>query len=357
MNGSLGPVSSIPSTTTTTTTTTKKTAATITTSSTSTSPSTTSSTTTANTITTKTPTSPNSVPASSKGTRPRRTEDWNVHRDKIESLYRDRQMKLRDVKRIMEEEFSFTASYSLPFPSPTSAPQYFHHPFNTVSLAVFTPSSSSSCAKQKQYKDRLASWNVRKNIKAKEVHIMLRKQQRRAAEGKRTAFRVAGQVIEPKRISRFVRRYGTHWEVDEARENIQPGSIHPSVETQPVDQQTQQELHQNLPTSPEPETPTDIEYFTPEPDQRAMTLSPLTETPSRFHDETLEPLPDPEIDHSQPLPVSPSSHEPPKPIASTLPDNDAWKALDVFQGQLLTLSRTLDQSMAKFTSPHDDPPQ
>lgn len=33
------------------------------------------------------------------------------------------------------------------------------------------------------------------------------------------------------------------------------------------------------------ETPTDIEYYTPEPDERAMTLSPSTETPSRFREE------------------------------------------------------------------------
>jgi hypothetical protein len=33
-------------------------------------------------------------------------------------------------------------------------------------------------------KDRLAAWHVRKNIKAKEVHLMLRKQQKRAAQGK-----------------------------------------------------------------------------------------------------------------------------------------------------------------------------
>lgn len=65
---------------------------------------------------------------------------------------------------------------------------------------------------EKQYKDRLAAWHIRKNIKAKEVHVMIRKQQKRAARGKQTAFRVGGQEVDSKRISRFVRRYGSTWE-------------------------------------------------------------------------------------------------------------------------------------------------
>lgn len=65
---------------------------------------------------------------------------------------------------------------------------------------------------EKQYKDRLAAWHIRKNIKAKEVHVMIRKQQKRAARGKQTAFRVGGQAVDSKRISRFVRRYGSSWE-------------------------------------------------------------------------------------------------------------------------------------------------
>ncbi|PYI18839.1 hypothetical protein BO99DRAFT_460406 [Aspergillus violaceofuscus CBS 115571] len=316
MNGSLPPLSSIPSTTSaitnhnnTTTTTTTTTAATSSTS------------TTANNTTTTTPTPTISSSSSSfrNKFKPRKSEDWTIYREIIQSLYRDDHLKLRDVRQYMLENYSFEAS-------------------------------------EKQYKDRLAAWNVRKNIKAKEVHIMLRKQQRRAAEGKRTAFRVAGKTVDTKRISRFVRRYGNHWELDDARESVHPNTIHPSVESQPAIPQTQQELHQNLPTSPEPETPTDIEYYTPEPDERAMTLSPSTETPSRFHDDRLklEPLPEPEVDHAQPLPVSPTPSAPPKPLSNALPDEDYWKALDVFQGQLLTLSRTLDQTMSQFTSPHDD---
>lgn len=43
---------------------------------------------------------------------------------------------------------------------------------------------------------------------------MIRKQQKRAARGKQTAFRVGGQEVDSKRIARFVRRYGTNWDKD-----------------------------------------------------------------------------------------------------------------------------------------------
>lgn len=87
-------------------------------------------------------------------------------------------------------------------------------------------------SREKQYKDRLATWHVRKNIKAKEVHVMLRKQQKRAAEGKQTAFRVGGQEVDAKRINRFVRRYGASW--NSGNNNVdstspEPGMYFPSL--------------------------------------------------------------------------------------------------------------------------------
>ncbi|KAJ5085327.1 hypothetical protein N7532_010098 [Penicillium argentinense] len=144
--------------------------------------------------------------------RPRRSDDWHEYREIIEQLYRNDQLKLRDVKRIMERDYKFQAS-------------------------------------EKQYKDRLAAWNVRKNIKAKEVHLMVRKQQKRAARGKRTAFRVNGQEIDEKRIARFKRRYNEEW-----------------------DEKKDKDLQQ---MSPEPTTPSDMTCYTPEPTDEAPTpISP-----------------------------------------------------------------------------------
>lgn len=61
------------------------------------------------------PTSALSASSSSSSSalfRPRRSEDWQEYRPVIEKLYRDDQLKLRDVKRIMEREYHFVASYS-----------------------------------------------------------------------------------------------------------------------------------------------------------------------------------------------------------------------------------------------------
>ena len=57
---------------------------------------------------------------------------------------------------------------------------------------------------------------------------MLRKQQKRAAQGKQTAFRVNGQNVDPKRIARFVRRYGTSWDTNRGKEpETEPQSPEP----------------------------------------------------------------------------------------------------------------------------------
>lgn len=65
-------------------------------------------------LSTPTPTS-SSSPAAPSLFRPRRSEDWNKFRPIIEQLYRDDQLKLKDVKRIMERNHSFVASSVLPF--------------------------------------------------------------------------------------------------------------------------------------------------------------------------------------------------------------------------------------------------
>lgn len=97
---------------------------------------------------------------------------------------------------------------------------------------------------------------------------MLRKQKRRAAQGKQTAFRLHGQVVDKKRITRFGRRYPDVWN---------------HVQKTPADK-----------LSPEPggfslwfwkpsthsgiETPSDMTYFTPEPaEESSAPISPMTE--------------------------------------------------------------------------------
>ncbi|PYH97793.1 hypothetical protein BO71DRAFT_101484 [Aspergillus ellipticus CBS 707.79] len=275
------------------------------------------------------PTSTSSSSSSSSIFRPRRSDDWNPYRSAIEHLYRENQLKLRDVKRIMERDYKFVAS-------------------------------------EKQYKDRLASWNVRKNIKAKEVHVMIRKQQKRAAHGKQTAFRLGGQDVDSKRISRFVRRYGTNLEANNSREDSQQRPQSPPVlqraqQTQQI-LQTQQ-LLQAQPvrsTSPEPRTPSDMSYYTPPPDERAMTMSPSAETQSHFHDDRSELVLNPDNGHVRSLSVSALSAVSADTITGDLPrptvdairdsENKSWVTLEMFQDQLLRLQRTLDTSLERFVS-------
>ncbi|KAJ6134551.1 hypothetical protein N7523_000873 [Penicillium sp. IBT 18751x] len=212
--------------------------------------------------------SPQSPVTPSNVFRPRRSDDWHEYREIIEQLYRTDQLKLRDVKRIMERDYKFFAS-------------------------------------EKQYKDRLAAWHVRKNIKAEEVHIMIRKQKKRAARGKQTAFRRSGQEVDQKRIARFVRRYGSSWSSKRDKD----------AELQ----------------SPEPPTPSDMTCYTPEPAEEASVVtpgsppdvqSPTRETPNSNYQINFDPtqihtLPDLVIDDDSPysmdLHSNPSHHSHPHP--------------------------------------------
>ncbi|CEL08366.1 hypothetical protein ASPCAL11517 [Aspergillus calidoustus] len=242
---------------------------------------------------TPTPTTSSSSPAAPPVFRPRRSEDWNKYRATIETLYRDDQLKLRDVKRIMERDHKFVAS-------------------------------------EKQYKDRLAAWNIRKNIKAKEVNVMIRKQAKRAARGKQTVFRVAGQKVDTKRIARFQRRYqnGTSW--DAGHET--PG--------RPV------EPHRE---SPEPATPSDMSYYTPEPDERATTLSPHPDSHSQ-HFDTLDSIQDSEQDDTNSMTLSPSTTTGTSTYPYNFPDEEysvsEEGALSRFQKRLMLLNEKLEHDTA-----------
>jgi hypothetical protein len=63
---------------------------------------------------------------------------------------------------------------------------------------------------EKQYKDRLAAWKARKNIKTSEARIMLRKQQERSAQGKRSAFRVGRMEVGMHKIVRAAREVSNY---------------------------------------------------------------------------------------------------------------------------------------------------
>ena len=85
--------------------------------------------------------------------------------------------------------------------------------------------------REKQFKDRLAQWHVRKNIKSNEADIIHRKQLKRAALGKQTAVRVGGQPVSLSRIERIRRRNGAVW--DTSPSDSKPNSDGRSSSTEP----------------------------------------------------------------------------------------------------------------------------
>lgn len=97
---------------------------------------------------------------------------------------------------------------------------------------------------------------------------MIRKQQKRAARGKQTAFRVNGQEVDQKRIARFARRKGTNWE-NHSRDNAAQPSPEPGMSAGC--------LLSHCLSLIQPGTPTDMSCYTPDGTDRASTLSPLPE--------------------------------------------------------------------------------
>lgn len=75
----------------------------------------------------------------------------------------------------------------------------------------------TSC-REKQYKDRLAAWHIGKNLKTSQVKFMIAKERKRAARGKKTAFRLHGQDVDPRKVARFARRKGLTWEPNKAKQ-------------------------------------------------------------------------------------------------------------------------------------------
>lgn len=114
---------------------------------------------------------------------------------------------------------------------------------------------------------------------------MIRKKRKRAAKGKQTAFRVNGQDVDPKRIARFVRRYGSSWEQEDDQ----------TKEQTPEPSTSSPGLLAFLPSlsplaHPQIGTPSDMTCYTPERTEEISTpvSPPDVQSPSR--DPTAYPL-------------------------------------------------------------------
>lgn len=115
---------------------------------------------------------------------------------------------------------------------------------------------------------------------------MIRKKQKRAARGKQTAFRRAGQNVDPKRITRFVRRYGSNW-VNKRDKEAELQSPEPSESFEKRAPPLGGGIGELMQLAAG--TPSDMSCYTPEPEEEAATpiSPPDLQSPSR---ETPYPL-------------------------------------------------------------------
>ena len=105
---------------------------------------------------------------------------------------------------------------------------------------------------------------------------MIRKQKKRAARGKQTAFRRSGQEVDQKRIARFVRRYGSSWNQKRDKD----------AELQSPEPRSSTSIHSRSHlTQLAIATPSDMTCYTPEPAEEASAVTPSSppeiQSPSR----------------------------------------------------------------------------
>ncbi|PSS18495.1 hypothetical protein M430DRAFT_276007 [Amorphotheca resinae ATCC 22711] len=100
------------------------------------------------------------------------TEEWEAQRELFTHYYVIEDKPLWEVKSIMENTYGFRAT-------------------------------------ERQYKRRIALWNLDKNIRDSEMKAMLRLQvQRKNEQGKQSIFYIHGRPVENKKLERYVRRKG-----------------------------------------------------------------------------------------------------------------------------------------------------
>ncbi|KAI0843044.1 hypothetical protein F5Y06DRAFT_79787 [Hypoxylon sp. FL0890] len=100
---------------------------------------------------------------------PARDDDWTNYRDTITSLYLDQNKSLKEVMRIMREEYYFYAT-------------------------------------EKMYKIRFNKWGLHKKLRAHQVAELLVQQGKRAAVGKSSVSFVHGRKIDSDRLNTYLRR-------------------------------------------------------------------------------------------------------------------------------------------------------
>jgi hypothetical protein len=76
----------------------------------------------------------------------------------------------------------------------------------SLSLAI-----SLTLSRERQYRTRISQWRLDKNVKTKEMEAIVRKRQRRKlveTDKPDLIFAVRGNIVEPKKINRWMKRNG-----------------------------------------------------------------------------------------------------------------------------------------------------
>ncbi|OTA69158.1 hypothetical protein K449DRAFT_86696 [Hypoxylon sp. EC38] len=152
-------------------------------------------------------TTPQTTPQRYNG--PARDGDWANYRDTITSLYLDQNKSLKEVMRIMREEYYFYAT-------------------------------------EKMYKIRFNKWGLHKKLRAHQVAELLVQRGKRAAVGKTSVSFVHGRKIDSDRLNTYLRR------VSPSRRKELMAILSGNVELGPAQKRSIEEIICRTP-SPEPE--------------------------------------------------------------------------------------------------------
>ena len=116
-------------------------------------------------------------------------EDWAKHQALIKQLYFHEKKPLAEVMRLMENRHGFKATLVL-----RATHFFFRAPL--------------TFGRVKMYKTHIKQWGLDKKNKGPEMRAIVRKNQQRATQGKRSIIRVRGQLRDFAEIVRYLNRKG-----------------------------------------------------------------------------------------------------------------------------------------------------
>jgi hypothetical protein len=118
------------------------------------------------------------------------SEEWERMKPKIQQLYLQKEKKLSQVIRILNEEHGFTASYVVPFIFP---------------LKLLDDTETLS--RERQLKRRISEWGLDKYVKGEiMIQIAWVELKRKILEGKESSFRINKKPVPKRKITRYLKR-------------------------------------------------------------------------------------------------------------------------------------------------------